>query len=338
MELWTHASAWREVNNMNELIYHPELTPDDFKLVDRSERNVDEIVRPSTRYWPDVWRRLRQNKTAILCMSVIVVLTLLAIFAPILSPYNYDTTSLTEINQEPSKVHWFGTDTAGRDMWTRIWVGTRVSLAIGLIGAIFPFVFGMFVGAIAGWFGGWVDMVIMRIIDVGLCIPQMIYVILILMYFGGGAFSIVLAMGVIGWMSSARGFRGRILQFKNREFTLAAQTLGAGTFRVIYRHILPNIMGNMAVNVTTFIPSVIFMEAGLSFIGLGIAPPMTSLGQLAADGASIFRFQFYQFIIPSLVISIIIFSFFMFGNCLRDALDPQLRDTMNAKTLRKKVV
>jgi oligopeptide transport system permease protein len=300
----------------------------DFKFIDIGSMDTESIVRPSTSYWPDVWMRLRRNRLAMTCLTIIAVLTLLAIFAPILSDYEYDATNLSKANLPPCAEHWFGTDSVGRDLWTRVWVGARVSLMVGLVGAIIPFVIGTIVGAIAGWFGGWIDMIIMRIIDVGLCIPSMIYVILIILYLGGGAKSLIVAMAIMGWMGSARGFRARVLQFKNREFALAAKTLGASPKRIVFRHILPNILGNIAVGLASFIPSVIFMEAGLSFIGLGIAPPMTSLGQLASDGAGKYRTFFYQFAIPSLVISIIIFAFFMFGNCLRDSLDPKLRDQM----------
>lgn len=317
-------------------MYKDGISPSKFAPVDRSKLDTDQIVRPSVSYWQGVWRRLKEDKLAIFCFSLLVVLILLAIFAPIFSPYQYDKTSLLEGNLRPSAEHWFGTDTAGRDLWTRVWVGARVSLAVGFIGAILPFMIGMFIGSVAGWFGGWVDMVIMRIIDIGMCIPSMIYVILILVYFGGGAQAIIIALAVMNWMGPARGYRGRILQFKNREFTLAAQTLGASPMRVIYRHILPNILGNIVVSLTSFVPSAIFMEASLAFIGLGIAPPMTSLGQLASDGAGMYRTQFYQFAIPSLVISLIIFSFFMLGNCLRDALDPQLRDEMSTSALRRR--
>jgi oligopeptide transport system permease protein len=272
---------------------------------------------------------------AIFCFALLAALILLAIFAPVFSPYQYDRTSLMEGNLSPSLTHLFGTVSVGRDLWTRVWVGARVSLAVGFIGAILPFLIGMFIGSVAGWFGGWVDMVIMRIIDIGMCIPSMISVILILVYFGGGAKAIIIALAVMNWMGPARGYRGRILQFKNREFTLAAQTLGASPMRIIYRHILPNILGNIVVSLTSFVPSAIFMEASLAFIGLGIAPPMTSLGQLASDGAGMYRTYFYQFAIPSLVISLIIFSFFMLGNCMRDALDPQLRDEMS-RSMRKR--
>ena len=304
--------------------------------VDRSKLDTDQIVRPSVSYWAGVWRRLKQDKLAIFCALLLLVLILLAIFAPIFSPYQYDQTDLLSSNLSPSAEHWFGTDSAGRDMWTRVWVGARVSLAVGFIGAILPFLIGMFVGSIAGWFGGWIDMLIMRIIDIGLCIPSMIYVILILVYLGGGPQAIIIALAVMNWMGPARGYRGRILQFKNREFTLAAETLGASPMRIIYRHILPNILGTIVVSLTSFVPAAIFMEASLAFIGLGIAPPMTSLGQLASDGAGMYRTHFYQFAIPSLVISLIIFAFFMLGNCMRDALDPQLRDEMSTSALRRR--
>jgi oligopeptide transport system permease protein len=308
----------------------------EFAFVDRSKLDADEIVRPSESYWKGVWRRITSDKLALFCLALLAALVLLAIFAPIFSPYEYDHTDLTAGNLVPSAEHWFGTDSSGRDLWTRVWVGARVSLSVGLIGAIIPFALGMLIGSVAGWFGGWVDMVIMRIIDVGLCIPSMIYVILILVYFGGGAQAIILALAVMNWMGPARGYRGRVLQFKNREFTLAARTLGARPGRIIFRHILPNILGNIVVSLTSFVPAAIFMEASLAFIGLGINPPMTSLGQLSSDGVALYRTQFYQFAIPALVISLIIFSFYMFGNCLRDALDPQLRDEISTSALRRR--
>lgn len=312
------------------------ISPEEFVPCDRSKLDANQIVRPSESYWKGVWRRISRDPMAIFCVALLVVLILLAVFAPMFSPYEYDHTSLTEGNLAPSAEHWFGTDGSGRDLWTRVWVGARVSLAVGIVGAIIPFFLGMVIGSVAGWFGGWVDMLIMRIIDVGLCIPPMIYIILILVYFGGGAQAIVIALAVMNWMGPARGYRGRVLQFKNREFTLAARTLGASPARVIFRHILPNILGNIVISLTSFVPSAIFMEASLAFIGLGINPPMTSLGQLASDGVALYRTYFYQFAIPSLVISLIIFAFFMFGNRLRDALDPQLRDELSRSELRRR--
>ncbi len=310
----------------------------DFRPVDRSKLDADQIVRPSVRYWPEVWKRLFKNPLAIVCVCLIGAMILLAIFAPMLSAFPYDATNMAATSQKPSFEHPFGTDTAGRDMWARVWVGARTSLAIGFLGALTPFLIGTVVGATSGWCGGWVDMVIMRICDIMLCIPSMIYMILILMVMGGSVKSMVVAMAISGWMGSARGFRARILQFKNREFTLAARAQGASAGRIIVRHILPNILGNIAVGLSSSVPGAIFMEAGLSFIGLGVTPPHTSLGQLSTDGINYFLLpsKFHLFLFPAIVISVMIFAFFMFGNCLRDALDPRLRDEeYNARVMRK---
>ena len=286
----------------------------------------EEKFRPSTRYWPEVWRRLTHNPVAVICMILLGLIILTAIFVPVFSPYEYDVAVLKDAKQGPSAAHWFGTDQVGRDLFTRVWVGTRVSLVIGLVGALVPYVIGIIIGAIAGWFGGKVDMVIMRIVDIMICIPSMIYMILVLVVMGGGPTSLIVALAIAGWMGSARSFRGRILQFKNREFVLAAQVLGARPGRIVFRHILPNILGNMAVGLCSAIPGAIFAEASMSFIGLGINPPQTSLGQLCTDGVRVFLTQLHCFLFPAIVISLIIFCLYMFGNSLRDALDPKLKD------------
>ena len=307
----------------------------DFTPVADRDAVVD-AIRPSMRYWPEVGRRLLKNRMAVLSMALLAVIVLLAIFVPIFSPYEYDATSLMDAKQKPSLAHPFGTDKVGRDMFTRVWVGTCVSLMIGVAGALIPYMLGMVIGAVSGWVGGKVDMVIMRVVDIMLCIPSMIYMILILIVLGGSPVTLIIALAMSGWMGSARGFRGRILQFKNREFVLAARTLGARPGRIIFRHILPNILGNMAVGLCSAIPGAIFAEAGMSYIGLGINPPMTSLGQLSSDGVNVFLTQFHLFFFPSLIICLIIFALFMFGNALRDALDPKLRDEdMLARAYRK---
>ncbi|MBQ8201973.1 MAG: ABC transporter permease [Clostridia bacterium] len=301
------------------------LTDDDFAPVPDRSAIVDSI-RPSMRYWPEVGRRLMKNKVAVFSILLLTVIVLMAILVPILSPYEYDATSLMSARKPPSWEHPFGTDKVGRDMFTRVFMGTRTSLIIGVVGAFLPFVLGMVIGAVSGWFGGKVDMIIMRVVDIMLCIPSMIYMILILVVLGGSPTSLIIALALSGWMGSARSFRGRILQFRNREFVLAATTLGARPGRIIVRHILPNILGNMAVGLCSAIPGAIFAEAGMSYIGLGISPPMTSLGQLSSDGMQVFLTQFYLFFFPSLIICLIVFALFLFGNALRDALDPKLRD------------
>ena len=311
------------------------LTDFDFEPVPDRSAIVDHI-RPSMRYWPEVGKRLLKNKVAMFAVFLLLAIILMAIFGPILSPYEYDKTSLMSAKKPPSWQHLFGTDKVGRDIFTRVCMGTRTSLTIGVIGALIPYLLGMTIGAISGWFGGKVDMFIMRVVDIMLCIPSMIYMILILVVLGGSPTSRIIALAISGWMGSARGFRGRILQFKNREFVLAATTLGANPVRIVIRHILPNILGNMAVGLCSAIPGAIFAEAGMSYIGLGISPPMTSLGQLSSDGMAVFMTQFHVFFFPSLIICLIVFSLFLFGNALRDALDPKLRDEDHLARLSRK--
>ncbi len=302
------------------------ITNQDFKSIQQDLALADIIVRPSVSYWKDVSRRILADKVAISSFAVIILITLLAVFSPVFSKYSYETTNMLAMNQAPSAEHWFGTDSVGRDLWARIWVGARVSLLIGVFGAIVPQLIGIFMGGISGYFGGWVDMAIMRIIDVGVCIPSLIYITLIMLLMGSGPVAIIIAIAMTGWMGSARVVRGRMLQFKNREFVLAARVQGAKPLRVIFRHILPNILGQQVVSISASIPGAIFLEAYLSFIGLGIQSPMTSWGQLCQTGSSFYRLYPYQMFIPGLFISVTILAFYLFGNCLRDALDPHLRD------------
>ena len=278
------------------------LTDQDFVRLPQDRNLADAIVRPSVSYWRDVLRRITSDKVALVSFSFIVLITLVAIFAPMLSPYSHETTDLLHTNLPPSAEHWFGTDSVGRDLWARVWVGARVSLLIGLGGAIVPQVIGIFLGGLSGYFGGWVDMLIMRIIDVGVCIPSLVYVTLIMLWLDSGPVAIIIAIAITGWMDSAR------------------------IVRIIFRHILPNILGQQVVNISSAIPAAIFLEAYLSFIGLGIKSPMTSWGQLCQVGAEFYRLYPYQLFIPGVLISVTILAFYLFGNCLRDALDPHLRD------------
>lgn len=300
------------------------VTAADFVRVNESEKNKDIIVRPSISYWANVLRKMVTNKIAMLCLTYIVVIVGFAVLAPILSKYQYDSISLLQRNLSPRSSHWFGTDAVGRDLWTRVWIGARVSLLIGLFGSIVPEVIGILIGGIAGYFGGWVDMLIMRIIDIGICIPSLVYITMLMLFLGGGPVTIIIALAMTGWMGSARNVRGRVLQFKNREFVLASRTLGGSSMRLIFKEILPNIMGQLVVGIFSGIPMAIFMEAYLSFIGMGVQSPMTSWGQLSQTGVNLFRVYPYQLYIPSIIISLTILIFYIFGNCLRDALDPKL--------------
>ena len=296
-----------------------------FTPVGPSQADGERITRPSITFWKDVARRLRANKVAMLGLALILLIALLAIFAPLFSPYSYSFQDLTQVNQPPSGAHWFGTDSLGRDLWTRVWVGAQVSLAVGIFGSIIPSLLGIIIGGISGYFGGKVDMLIMRFIDIAMCIPNMIYIILIMLYVGSGPFSLVLAFALTGWMGTARSVRGLVLQLKEREFVLASRTLGASHLRLIFDHLVPNTLGIVVVSMTMGVPSAIFQEAYLSFIGLGIAPPIPSWGQLANAGVAVFKVFPLQLFIPAILISITMLSFNLFGDGLRDALDPKLR-------------
>ena len=310
------------INQNTEII----LPPEAFQAVSKDREASEAIVRPSISFWADVTRRIVKNRVAMLGLVIILIITLMSIFAPIFSEYEYSNTNLMSVNSAPTSEHWFGTDTLGRDLWTRVWVGARVSLLVGLLGAIVPSLIGIVIGGISGFFGGKLDMVIMRLVDILICIPALIYVILIMIYLGSGPIPIIIAFAFSGWMGSARNVRGLVLQLKEQEFVLAARTLGASPARLIFRHLIPNTLGIVVVGMTMAVPGAIFYEAYLSFIGLGVQAPMTSWGQLANMGVAAFRAHPEQLFIPAAFICITMLSFNLFGDGLRDALDPRLRD------------
>jgi len=302
------------------------LPPEAFAPVTSDAGQGEALVRPSISFWRDVARRLLKNRVAMLGLACILIIAFTAIVAPLLSPYSYSDTDLKNRNAPPSAEHWFGTDKLGRDLWTRVWVGARVSLLVGIFGSIVPALIGIAIGGISGYFGGKLDMIIMRIVDICICIPGMIYVILIMIYLGSGPLPIIIAFAFAGWMGSARNVRGLVLQLKEREFVLAARTLGASPARLIFRHLIPNTLGIVVVGMTMAVPAAIFFEAYLSFIGLGVQPPMTSWGQLANLGVAAFRIYPSQLFIPAAAICMTMLSFNLLGDGVRDALDPRLRD------------
>jgi oligopeptide transport system permease protein len=302
------------------------LSPDAFNPVEIDSEAGEAIVRPSISFWQDVMRRLLKNKVAMFGLACILTVLIFSIVAPLLSPYEYSNTDYANINSLPSAEHWFGTDTLGRDLWTRVWVGARISLLVGIFGAIVPSIIGIAIGGISGYFGGKLDMVIMRIVDICSCIPELIYVILIMIYLGSGPVPIIIAFAITGWMGSARNVRGLVLQLREQEFVLASRTLGASPARLIFKHLIPNTLGIVVVSITMAIPGAIFYEAYLSFIGLGVQAPMTSWGQLANAGVSVFRVFPNQLFIPAAFICVTMLSFNLFGDGLRDALDPKLRN------------
>lgn len=298
---------------------------DMFELVKPEEKNAEAIVRPSLTYFQDAWRRLKENKLAIFGLVTIIIVTLLAIFGPMISSYTYDAQNLSVANQGPSSAHFLGTDKFGRDLLVRIFYGTRVSLTVGLAASVLNVVIGVLYGGIAGYFGGRVDNIMMRIVDIIYSIPMLIYVVLLSLILGQGLKSIVFALAISFWLTMARIVRGQVLSLKEQEFVLAARTLGASPMRILLRHIIPNCMGPIIVTLTLSIPEAIFTESFLSFIGLGVAAPLASLGTLSSEGLQMLNQHPEQLLFPALTICIIILSFNLLGDGLRDALDPKMR-------------
>ncbi|OGO77648.1 MAG: diguanylate cyclase [Clostridiales bacterium GWB2_37_7] len=302
-----------------------ELKQEQFKHVGMNEEKSQAILRPSMTYWQDAWRRFKKNPIALISLFFIILLAIMSFVGPLLTPFDYFSNDLTNMDKSPDAVHWFGTDSLGRDLWERVWEGAKVSLFIGVVTAIINGVVGTLIGGTAGFFGGKLDMIVMRIIDILIALPYLIFVILIMLYVGQGLFAIILALAIVGWMTIARLVRGQVLSLKEQEFVLAARTLGASSSRLILRHLIPNALGVIIVALTFAIPTAIFTEAFLSFIGLGIQAPKTSWGQLANIGIQSMQSYPYQLIIPSIFISLTMLSLQLVGDGLRDALDPRMR-------------
>jgi oligopeptide transport system permease protein len=299
---------------------------DAFAPLPEEFKNKDLLVRKNTSYWKDVWRNFKKNKIALISLGVMGLMVIMVIIGPMISGYNYYSNDYSAVNQTPNATHWFGTDNLGRDLWTRVWAGGRVSLLIAILATLIPEAIGMIVGGISGYIGGKVDMVIMRIIDVLMGIPSLIYMILLMVVLGSGnVLTLVIAMSITGWMSGARSTRGLILQLKTREFVTASETLGASPAWIIVRRLIPNTLGIRVVGITMSIPSAIFYEAFLSYIGLGVTPPTPSWGQLIKSAGEVFRYYPYQFLIPCICVAITMLCCNLIGDGLRDALDPKLR-------------
>lgn len=304
---------------------------DMFQKASHDDRNADKIRRPSIKYWPDVWRRLKQNKLAMTGLIIIILMGIMSVVGTHINGFDYRAQDWNLINIHPNSTHWFGTDELGRDLFTRTWLGSRYSLIIGLLAAAIDFLIGVIYGGVAGMATRKIDAVMMRIAEVIYSIPYLLVVILLSVVFstsgaGTSLFVLILAMSLTGWVPMAILVRGQVLQLKESEYSLAAESLGASKGWILRKHIIPNTLGPILVNVTLTIPRAIFAEATLSFLGLGIQPPKSSLGNLANEGlAGLPVGNAYQIFIPAIFISLIMFAFNVLGDGLRDALDPRLR-------------
>ena len=278
----------------------------------------------SSSLWSDAWRRLLANKAAVAGGLVLLIFILLAIFAPWIAPHSYSYQNLELGASPPSSDFLLGTDTLGRDLFSRILYGARVSLMVGFVATGVALIIGVSWGIIAGYFGGKIDSVMMRIVDVLYGLPFIIFIILLMVIFGRNIWLLFGAIGAVEWLTMARIVRGQVLTIKNQEYVLAAQAMGVSNIQMFRKHIFPNILGPTAVYATLTIPQVMLLEAFLSFLGLGIQPPMSSWGTLIRYGVESMEEYSWLLIYPGLTFTITLFALNFFGDGLRDALDPKI--------------
>ena len=302
------------------------LTKEQFARVGVDEQASENLVRPSISYWQDAFRRLKKNKVAMASLILLLIIVFMCIFAPYIYPHPYDEQNIEFTNQGPTLQHIFGLDDLGRDIFARIWIGGRVSLTIGVVGALVSLLIGVLYGGISGYLGGLVDDIMMRIVEVLLSIPYLLIVILISVVTDSKSLgTMLIALTLTGWCGIARLVRGQMLQLKSQEFVLAANALGVSPMKIIMKHMIPNTLGMIIVAITFDIPGYIFSEAFLSYVGLGIQPPQTSWGALASAAQQNFMFYPTQLLFPAIMIALTMLSFTLLGDGLRDALDPKLR-------------
>lgn len=301
------------------------LNKDKFKIVGFDKNSSDAIVRPNIGYWADAWRRLKKNPVAMLSLVLLAVIILLSIIVPFVSPYPMNSQDYNSLDMTPTIKHLFGTDNLGRDIFIRAWLGGRVSLIIGFVGTLIELFVGTLYGGIAGYFGGRVDNIMMRIAEIVYSIPYLLVVILLLLWLPAGVTTLIIALCIQGWVSIARLIRGQVMQLKSSEYVMAAASLGSSPMRIIIKHLIPNTIGVMIVYMSMDIPSFIFGEAFLSFLGLGVQSPNTSWGALISNGQGTFTIHPHELLFPTALLFVTVLAFNLLGDGLRDALDPKLR-------------
>ncbi|MCL2058361.1 MAG: ABC transporter permease [Oscillospiraceae bacterium] len=344
----------------NKIIY----TADDFELSSPDEKEGFIALRPSVGYWADAWRRLRRNTVSMVALGIIALLVLFAFVGPLLIPYRYNEQIRTSLNLAPMEYseaeltkiaageavfpHIFGTDTHGRDTLVRTMTGARVSIMIGVFAALLVLLIGSVYGAVSGLLGGMVDNIMMRIVEILSSIPDILVVLLIavtlkpalddfvnvnrssavarfVIILGPSMIAIFIAFALLYWVTMARIIRGHVLQLKEQEYVTAARALGASNARIIRRHLLPNCIGSMIAATCLEIPSAIFLESFLSYLGVGVQAPLTSLGSMCSDALGGMYTYTYRLVIPALILLTLLLCFNLFGDGLRDALDPKLK-------------
>jgi oligopeptide transport system permease protein len=327
-----------------------------FERITVDTKQAERISKPSVSFWQDAWHRLRKNKGAIFSLILFTLIVIMSFVGPMISPYEPNSQTITHANLPPKIPvlenfgifdgvgtlggkevdlyemknvevnYWFGTDGLGRDMFSRLWVGTQVSLFIAFIAALIDMFIGVVYGGISGYFGGRIDDFMQRIVEILTGIPNLVVVILFIMVMDPGILAIIIALTITGWTGMSRVVRGQVLKYKNQEFVLASRTLGASDTRIIWKHLMPNVLGIIIINTMFTIPTAIFFEAFLSFIGLGLQAPDASLGTLINDGYKLLQYQPHILAFPAILLSLIMICFNLIGDGLRDALDPKMKD------------
>lgn len=283
---------------------------------------------PAVTLWADVWMRMRKNKLAILGLGIILVLVLTAILAPLVAPYPPDQQNLQISKLAPTAKHWFGTDVLGRDYFSRVVYGSRISISIGVVAVGIILAIGLTTGALAGYFGGWVDAVIMRIADVFFAFPFIVGVLVMVTVLGASLPRLPLlfiSIGLFGWAGAARLFRSSILQVKNLEYVEAARAMGAGHWRILIRHVVPNSLAPVIVFATISTGTVILVEAALSFLGVGVPVGTPAWGLMVSEGKTHMTTEPWLVLFPGLAIVVTVIGFIFLGDGLRDSMDPRLR-------------
>lgn len=275
--------------------------------------------------WRDAAIRFSKNNLAMGALFVVVVMFIMAIFADYIAPYAYDEIVKGRTRQFPNAQYWFGTDNVGRDQFSRIVYGARISLIIGLSVQFIAITVGVTLGAIAGFFGGWIDYIIMRILEVFTAIPQLLFALFLLSMWGGGLFNVVLALGLIGWIEICRLTRAQVLSLREKEYIEAARAIGVKPLAIAGKHILPNALTPLIISFTLGIPAAMFAEAGLSFLGIGINDPLPSWGKMAGSSYAFIEVYWHLGVFPTLMIGLTMLAFSFVGDGLRDALDPRLK-------------
>ena len=269
----------------------------------------------------DAWLRLRKNKMAMAGGIIVIFLMLVSFLAPVIAPYSYEAQDLNLYAVKPQAHHWFGTDTLGRDVLTRLLYGGRVSMSVGLVATAVSLIIGVLYGAISGYVGGRLDSAMMRFVDIMYSMPFIIFVILLMVLFGKNFYLLFVAIGAVEWLTMARIVRGQVAALKHQEFVEAARALGLRKRRIILRHVIPNTLGPVVVYATLTVPSVMLLEATLSFLGLGVQPPMSSWGLMINEGAQYIEEAPWLLIFPGVALALTLFSLNFLGDGLRDALD-----------------